>query len=398
MKVLLINSVYKIRSTGKIIEELHEGLSKLGTNVYIAYAVGEASNNSYKIGNIIDRKIHALLSRTFGLQGYFSYFSTKNLLKYINFVKPNIIHLHNLHSNYINLPMLLKYVIKHNIGLVITLHDCWFFTGKCTHFSLTGCMKWQTGCMTCPRLKKDNPSWFFDRTKKMFNDKKNLFQNINKLGVIGVSNWISDQAKLSFFTDNANIKRIYNWIDDKMFFPRDIIQFKKNNKINDKFIILGVATFWTLEKGIYKFLELAQYYKNDLIILIGNVMKNIQLPNNVIHIEEIHNDETLSLYYSSADVFLNLSYEESFGKVTAESMACGTPAIVYNSTANPELIGENCGYVVEPFNTDYIIEKIDLIKKNGKKAYSHFCVEHVKKNFNKDRLILEHKYFYDSIF
>ena len=240
MKVMQINAVYDYGSTGVIVKDIDEVLQKYGYESYVAYVNCKNSpKNGYKIGNQIDYKLHALLTRIFGKQAYFSTFKTKTFLRYIDMIKPDIIHLHNLHSNYINLNLLLRYIIKNNIKTVITLHDCWFFTGKCFHYMTYKCNKWQTECDNCPKLKKDVPSWFFDRSRKVFIDKKRYFSQIDDLVVVGVSNWISNEAKKSFFK-NKKIIAIHNGVDIDIFKPMDS-NIRKKYKIEGKFVVLGMA-------------------------------------------------------------------------------------------------------------------------------------------------------------
>src|SRR5690606_36635705 len=130
------------------------------------------------IGSTFDHKLHGLWSRVFGEQTYFSKRATKELVAYIQKLKPDVVHLRNWHSNFINLGILLKYLADHDVPTVITLHDCWFYTGKCTHYTVDSCYKWQNNCGGCPRLKKDNPSWFFDKTTQMLADKRESFGKI----------------------------------------------------------------------------------------------------------------------------------------------------------------------------------------------------------------------------
>ena len=224
MKILQINAVIKNKSTGRTVSEVSEAIVKSGNESFIAYGQEKDNNDSsYFIGNLIDHKTHALFSRVFGLPGYFSRAATQGLIKYIEKISPDIVHLHNLHSNYVNINMLLKYLAKKDIATVITLHDCFMFTGKCTHYTAIGCDKWQIECGDCPRKKMDNPSLFFDYTRKMLKDKSDCYKNFNKLGVIGVSNWITNEAKKSILQNATKIKRIYNWIDFDIFFHSVII-------------------------------------------------------------------------------------------------------------------------------------------------------------------------------
>lgn len=398
MKVLLINAVNGIRSTGRMCSEISEHLNDTGNEYYIAHSLGDSSKNSYKIGSKIDRKVHATLSRVFGLQAYFSYNSTIKLLEYIDQVAPDIVHLHNLHSNYINLRILTQYLAAKNIPTVLTLHDCWFYTGKCTHYTVDDCYKWQTGCGSCPRLQKDNPSSFLDRTNKMYNDKKEWFGNIPRLAVIGVSDWITGEANKSLLSTAKIIRRIYNWIDLDIFKSLQTHTLQRQLNLEGKFIVLGVASEWSDEKGLNYFLELANLIPSDMIIILIGKMKNIDdLPQNILHIKETHNAAELAGYYALADVFLNLSLEESFGKVTAEALACGTPTIAVDSTANSELIGEGCGYLMNSIELPVLMDLVEKVRINTKQSYSIQCVEYVRNNFDKSDRLNDHMKLYRQL-
>ena len=393
MKIMQINAVCNIGSTGRTTIELADVLKEYGHEYFIVYSeklkYGE-HENLYRIGTPLDKKVHAFLSRLFGLQAYFSHLATYKLLKYIDRIKPEIITLRNLHGNYINLKMLLNYIAKRNIPTVAVLHDCWFYTGKCCHYTTEGCQKWQTGCYSCPKLKKDNKSWFFDRTKKVYKDKKRLFGKINNLAVIGVSDWVTNEAKKSFFKDARIVKRIYNWVHTDIFKPTES-NLRDTLNLNGKFVILGVVSGWVLEKGTLDFIKLSEKLASDFkIVLVGKINAEIKLPDNIINLKETDNLAELAKYYSMADLFLNLSYQETFGKVTAEALSCGTPAIVYDTTACPELIGENCGYVVPVSDVEALYEKILKISENGKSFYSDFCIKHARENFEYKKNALEY--------
>lgn len=395
MKIVQINAVGQARSTGRNCKEISEYINNYTLHTcYTAFAQGEKNQYSYQIGGKFEWKIHALLSRIFGKQGYYSYFGTKKFLKFLNQIKPDIIHLNNLHGNFINLPLLFDYIKKNDISTVITLHDCWFYTGKCTHYTLNNCNKWKQGCFKCEKLKEDNISWFFDCTHDLWKDKKYFFESINNLAVIGVSKWIMKQAQESILKDAKIITSIYNWIDLSIFKPIDVFNLKKKMKLDNKFVLLAVASEWSNKKGLDDFLKLAKKCNNYQFIIVGKTPKD-SFPNNVIHMDATDNVEELVQYYNIADCFLQLSKEETFGKVVAESLACGTPVITNRMTANPELIGERCGYVCN--GIDGIIDSIEIIKTNGKEFYKSFCVKFAHDNFEMNNRINDYLYVYNEL-
>lgn len=396
MKILQINAVNAIASTGRNTKELGDYLLAYGHDSMVAYSKGLSVDKKREIviGNNIDVKLHGLLSRISGKQGYFSFFASKKLLSFMDEYKPDVVLLHNLHGNFINLPLLLKYMAKKDIVTVVVLHDCWFYTGKCCHYTSQGCYKWKESCGNCPQLKKYNKSWFFDRTEKMLNDKKKLFGAIPRLAVIGVSDWILNEAKAASVFKNARVfKRIYNWIDTETFAPRNVNALRENLGLRDKKVILAVASKWSKEKGVETLLQIAKRLNsNEKLLLVGNI-GDIELGENIIHISATNSVEELANYYSLADVFVQPSLEETFGKVTAEALSSGTPAVCFNSTANPELIGEGCGAVAAVGNLEDMLSKIRTILSDGKEKYSENCRSFAKRSFEKESnlaVYLEH--------
>lgn len=400
MKVLQINAVYGIGSTGRTARELSEELKKQGhTSLIATTKTNVCEDGIFMMANKIDQKAHAFLSRITGKQGYFSMYETKKLLRYMDKEKPDVVHLRNLHANFINIPMLLRYLAKKDIATVLTLHDCFFFTGKCTHYTEEGCFKWQTGCKNCPKLKCDNISWFFDRTKTMWKDKRKLFSAIPRLAVQGVSDWITEEGKKSFLQNAKIVKRIYNWIDTEKFYPREEDVKDKYNIPKDKFIVLLMSAGWKEGTDRYNdLLMLSGLVQDDIhIVCVGGGASDMNLPGNVTKINYIDGQDELSKVYSSSDVYVHLSREDTFGKVVAEALASGIPAVVYNSTGLPELVTEETGLVAENKNIYDVYEKIKLIKENGKKYYNEACVKSVKEKFIKEKLTEETIKLYEEI-
>lgn len=392
MRILIINAVYKIKSTGRTYYELSEYARKRGHECLTIYgnSLGKYQH-TYFMGNNLDHKVHALRARVTGKTGHFSNFATKKLLRFIKKYNPDIVHLGNLHGNFVNIPMLLNFLGKNKIPTSITLHDCFFFTGYCTHYTVNNCFKWKESCFDCQYIEK-NRSWFFDKSNFLFNAKKDAFNKIKNLGVIGVSDWITEQAKQSQILGNAKlIKRIYDWVDLETFkFTSSDIREKLN--IKDKIVLGCIATKWDDNKGLSRIINLSRVLSDKyIILLIGQVDAVIQLPKNMIHVDFVDGVNELAKYYSVFDMFIQFSLQETFGKVVAESLSCGTPAIVFDSTASPELVNEECGQVLDK-NADQqtIINAIEKIVSNGKQFYGEKCRKRAEELFEKDKNVQEY--------
>lgn len=341
MKVVQINAVYEYSSTGRITMELDLALKKEGWGSYVFCTnKDDPKNGIYCMGTPFSRKAHGFLSRLTGLQGYYSRSATGKMLRQLDKIKPDVVHLGNLHGNYIHVNMLLDYLKKNQIPTVVTLHDCWLFTGHCCHYLEDNCDRWQYGCGKCPAKHKWNKSWFFDRSAKVYADRKAGFGKLKSLTVVGVSDWVTNECRKSFMKENAHFARIYNWIDLETFSPRERLHHERPR-------VLSVAQSWSKTKGIYDIIQIASEHPGYDFLLIGELSENIKIPPNMKLLGVINDVNKLAEQYGQADALLHLSYQETFGKVVAEALACGTPAIVYNITALPELIGSGCGAVVE---------------------------------------------------
>ncbi|MGL9837143.1 hypothetical protein EB22_01366 [Enterococcus faecium] len=401
MKVLQINAVYEKFSTGRSTKELHEAMQSKGIESFVACPdLASLPENGYKIGNKLDWKLHALLSRITGKQGYFSRFATKGLLDYISEVKPDVIHLGNLHSNYINLPMLLKYIAEKDIATVLTLHDSWFYTGKCMYYIEFNCDRWEAHCGNCPALKAGNPSLFLDKTTEMLADKKKLFSAIRRLAVVGVSQWVTDDASRSILKDSSIVQCIYNWIDLERFHPRDCKELKKSMGIENKFVILGIAMIWNKLKGIGIFHELADILPDDCQIVLVGDDSAVELKHAKIkYLGTVKDVDVLSKLYAMADVFVNPTIQETFGKTTAEAMACGTPVVAYNGTATPELVGSDgsCGFLIDENDARLYCDKILQIKMKSKSTFSKATRSRAERLFSKDKNIQMYFEIYERL-
>lgn len=400
LKIVQLNVVGKTLSTGRTTWEMHQYFESHGIESYIATAKGDECEEAYAINNIKGIYLDVALSIITGYEGYHSSLQTKKFIRYLDLIKPDIVHLRNLHQSYINLGMLLKYLAKNDIATVVTMHDFWFMTGKCCSYNLFDCEKWKTGCGRCPAMKADVRKRFFDQSAKMWKDKKKWFESIPRLAVIGNSKWTTEKTAQSFLKCADIIDCIYNWVDFSVFYPRETYEVRKKLKLENKKVILGVSSYWSMNgaKGFKSYLELAKIIPDAYhILLVGKCEEQCNIPKNMTILPATNSKNELAEYYSLGDVFLNLSESETFGKVSAEAISCGTPLIALNCTANPEIVPREAGMVIETSDSKEILKTIECIFLKDKKEYTEKCLVHAHNNFDKEKNIQRYLDIYKEL-
>ena len=346
MKLLLINSVLGFGSTGRIVLDLAKEYEKNGYEVKIAY--GRKSNNSedgrkygVRIGGDMDVYFHVLYTRLTDKHGLASKSATKKFLKWAEEYNPDMVWLHNIHDYYISYELLFDWIkSRPQMEVKWTLHDCWSFTGHCSHFEYVKCDKWESGCEKCPQLDQ-YPKSRMDNSSDNYSRKKNTFCGVKNMTLITPSNWLKNLVKKSFLSEYP-VEVVYNTIDTNVFKPV-FSTFKQDRGIQDKKMILGVASIWNDRKGLKDFIELSKLLDDRYqIVLIGLNEKQIdglkaEAPS-ILGLPRTSNVDELIKAYSAADVFVNPTYEDTFPTVNMEAEACGTPVITYDTGGCAETI------------------------------------------------------------
>ena len=398
-KLLQINVVANIGSTGRIAENIGKLAISQGWESYIAYGRGEPKSASklIRVGSDSDMYIHALQSRLLDNHGLASVAATKRFVEEIKRINPDVIHLHNIHGYYLNYKILFEYLATIDTPVVWTLHDCWAFTGHCSHFDAIGCDKWRTGCFSCP-LKGEYPvSKLMDASKRNYALKKRLFTSVPNLTFVPVSRWLADLVGESFL-GKYPVQVINNGIDTEVFQQRES-DLRKKHGIENKFVLVGVAGVWDAMKGLEDFIKLSSMLPDDcVIIMIGLTKKQIEgLPKNIIGIERTENQTQLAEYYSIADVYVNPTYNDSFPTVNLEALACGTPVITYKTGGSPESVTKDTGLVMNKGDVDNLLSAIETIRRNGKQHYSAACRQRAVEFYNKDDKFREYIRLYNEL-
>lgn len=358
-KIVAINSV-NIGSTGRIMLQLGEDIAQKLDVEFLTVCAGSRTNRKYKrknqiyIGNPVGLAVHRFLGKYTGKSGCFSHISTLRLISKLKKQSPDLIHLHNLHNCYINIPILFSYIKKYKIPVVWTLHDCWSFTGKCASFDMCGCDRWKSGCGHCSQLS-EYPESFCDKTLKMFQIKKQCFTNIDNMTIVTPSYWLRDLVKQSFL-QKYNVEVIHNGIDVDIFKPKES-KFKKKYKLEDKIIVLGVSFSWGVAKGIDVFCKLANELPAKFKVVLVGVTESQEnnLPASILAIRKTNSQQELAEIYAGADILLNPTRQDNFPTVNLEALACGLPIFTFNTGGSPECLTNNCGKIISEEN---VLEEI----------------------------------------
>ena len=380
-RVILVNTVVGTGSVGRLVEGLYYTLEDNGYECLVAYGRDSAPEgmNAYRIGQDLDVYIHGGLSRLTDRHGFYSKHATEEFINVIEEFKPDIIHLHNVHGYYLNIKVLFEYLKQTDIRIIWTLHDCWTFTGHCSHFEYIGCMKWTSGCFACEQLSEYPKSLGKDNSQRNYIEKRQLFTGFKNLTLVTPSEWLASRVEMSYMGDYHTVV-VPTGIDLDVFHPvieerkNDNLIFKLRNSLNlrNKNVLLGVANPWRERKGLSQFVNLSKMI-NDRCVIVMLGLNNEQLnslPENIIGIGHTDSTQELAALYSMADIYVNLTLEDTFPTTNIEALACGTPVVTYRSGGSAESIDDTCGIAVEKNSVQGVVAAIDTILSQKGIAYT----------------------------
>ena len=397
MRIAQINS-YSNGSTGHIARTIHTALLEQGHESLFAFGAGpDIGPEGYRIETRVGGFLHTLTTLFTGLHGYSSVAATRRLVRRLKAFQPDLIHLHNLHGNYLNLKILFRYLKKADIPVVMTAHDCWIFTGKCYHYYEAKCDKFLHQCGHCPQLAMYPKSYCFDRTKKMLADKKKWIGALDNVHMVTISQWLQGEVGKSML-GRYPITIVRNCVNPAYGVTSVSADLLDKYGLRDKCVILGVASSWNEHKGTRDFCALAERLAQDeVIVLVGHMKDDVVLPPKVITIPRTDSVEELAQLYNAASVYVSMSTEETFGLTIAEALCCGTPAVVYDATACPEMVqtGHN-GFAVAPHDVEQVYVCIQQIK-DGRVADRVTISEQARGQYTAQRMADEYLVVYKGV-
>ena len=405
-KLLQINPVIRVNtSTGRIMQEIGELAMQNGWECHIAYSKGrdgirECRSDIVPVGNKWSTAWHGIETRLFDRHGLASSHATRQFVRKIEEISPDVVHIHNIHGYFLNYQILFDYLSKAGIPVVWTVHDCWLYTGHCYYYSFAGCDRWQTGCHHCPQKKEFPTSLFCDRSRRNFEDKKAAFTSmpLDRMTIVPVSEWIRNEMRRSFLSAYP-FRVIHNGINTDIFNIYDDRQVRKTFGLGNRHILLGVASIWSREKGLDDFIRMAGMLNEDeVVVLVGIKPEDRKrLPDNVVGIARTENIRQLAELYAAADVFVNPTWQDNYPTVNMEAIACGTPVVTYRTGGSVEVITPATGMIVEQGNLNELLKSIREIESKGKASYQEACRKYALLNFKKEDRYMEYLRLYEEL-
>ena len=394
MKVLFVNLVYGVGSTGKIITDMMEVLKRSGHDAKALYGTGEKSDDpdAVRVSGKPGYYFHNAVSRFTDHAGLYSRAATRKLIREIRAFSPDVIHLHTLHGFYVNYEMLFRFLKQAGVPVIWTLHDCWAFTGHCTYFSQANCTQWQTLCQDCRLLCRYPHCYGRGDVTRNYLRKKAAFTGVKNLTLTTPSQWLADQAAHSFLRDYPCVV-VPNGIDRAVFRPQPS-GLRAAYHLQDKKIVLGVANAWNARKGLPDMLALAERLGAAYqVVLIGLTERQLpHIPPNVLGLLRTADRTELAQWYTAADVFVNPTYEETFGLTTVEAQACGTPAVVYATDGCPETLLTEDSVLVAQGDREALVCAVREVAQRG------VCVDdHAADRLDKDRAYEKYVRLYERV-
>ncbi len=405
MRLLQINPVVRENtSTGKIMRELGELAQAAGWESYIAYSqardgVPPHSSQLVPVGNRLDLLVHWLATRLFDAHGLASKRATRQLIRRIREIDPDVVHIHNVHGYFLNYPLLLSYLAERGKPVVWTVHDCWLFTGHCYHYVAAGCDRWQSGCYDCPQKRAFPTSWLLDRSRRNYAAKQKALTGLPDLTLVTVSDWMRREVAKSFLKD-VPCRVIHNGIDLDTFQPMPDPQVQERFGIPATHYVLAVASIWLPEKGIADLVRLAGLLAPDEgLVLVGRIGEEQKstFPAGVTFIPRTENAAALAALYSGALALVNPTWQDNYPTVNLEAIACGTPVITYRTGGSVESVTPQTGFVVEQGCVDGMADCIRTIRAQGKDHYAEACRAYALQHFDKKQRFQDYIRLYESL-
>ena len=379
MKILQVNCVYNSGSTGKITYDIHNELLRQGIESVVCYGRGNKQEKSgiYKTCSEYYARINKVRASITGVLYGGCFLSTRNLISIIKKENPDIVHLQCINGYFVNIYRLIEWLKTNNVKTLLTLHAEFMYTGGCGY--ALDCDQWSSkeGCgyqRKCPVYRHEFNS-YLDRSYTMWKRMKKAFEGFNEnLVITSVSPWLMQRAKKSTILSDKEHMVVYNGVDVSTFhvYPEEKIErkivFHASPYFND---VIGHI------KGGYYLLELAKRMPDVEFIVAGPYDIQEKIPDNVVLLGKITDQEELAKWYSKASLTVLTSKKETFSMICAESLCCGTPVVGFKAGAPEQIALEQYSEFVDYGNLDMLEKTVRKWLATDKNENIAYCAKKI---------------------
>ena len=413
MKVAIINTKQSGGGAAIAASRLHQALRAEGVDATLVVAEGEGGEATdvlsntfigkikYKL-NFIGERFRIWIANRFTRKNLFAIStadSGTDISQHPAVKSADIVHLHWVNQGLLSIKSIERLVATGK-PVVITPHDMWYATSICHHAGQ--CNKYTTGCSNCPYLAKPSDN---DLSAKVWKRKQNLYQK--GVTFVVISRWLAERLNRSTLTKGVAYREICNVIDTETFCLQDKSACRKELDIdaNEKVLVFGAAKLNDPIKGAEMLFSAIENsgIKDDLLLVLFGSIKNDEeflsrIPCRYKYVGSVTEKEKLVQLYSAADIVVVPSHYESLSLVIAEAMACGTPALAFDSGGQTSLIDhkEN-GYLAHYPSVDDFAEGINWLLQNADEDMRKSANEKINRIMSPKNVALQHIELYKSL-
>lgn len=403
MKILIVDVYGAIHSTGKITTLQYRYLKQFGHDVRVCYrGVREPkieNSDFIPLAGFLEPGIGRLFARFTGYEGYTHPIATRKLISITKDFNPDVVQLNILHGYYINSNQYITFLKESNIATCYSMLDEYPYMGKCA-FSF-GCTQFQKGCKgNCPEKKRYPVSYFFDRSKFIFEAKKKAYEGFQRIVFTGPG-WVVMRAKSSALLRDHRIEELDEPVDfADVFYPRETSELREKLGIpKDNKVIVTVAQMSDSRKGgIYVF-ETAKkllHRKNISFVFVGCNIEPPMVLDNMLTIPYVSSQEELAHYYSLGDLFICTSLADTMPNVCIDALGCGTPLAGFAEAGTPYVATSEFGVFTPTFDIDAIAKVIEEAPQKDRER-SRRCHEYAVGRYAPEIVIKKLERIYKSL-
>lgn len=371
MKILLINSFDTKGGAAKAAKRLHEALNYIGCKSLMLVQHKETDDpniltetNKLKIFlNLFLSKLESFFVKML-LKDVNNYslglFSSIGIVKRINEMKPDIVHLHWTQNSMLSL----KDISKIKAPVIWTLHDNWAFSGGCHNLSF--CKNHLEVSHKCNK--------YINIT---FLRKKWAYLKNRDINFVSLSSWLFNLANNSELLSGKYNHNLPNPINTKTFSPIDQNHARNtfNLPLDKKLILFGALNAVSDQnKGLHLLRDSLENltHENYELVVFGNVsnVSDLNFRIKTHYFKKFEDDQSINLILNTSDVLVVPSIQENFSNIILEGLAASVPVIAFNVGGNIDLIDHmKNGYLAEPFDTKELLEGIEWILEHDEPKY-----------------------------